>query len=519
MRFAHSLLTVSGLTILSRLTGFLRDTLMATFLGAGPLADAYVVAQRLPNVFRSLFAEGAFSAAFVPLYTAERHTSGPHEAQRFAGESLAALVAVLIPFSALVILGMPWVLCVLAPGFHDTPATYETAVFLCRITFIYLLLISVTVLQGSVLNAHGRFAPAAFSPVVFNLVLIAAFFVASPFAWPVATALAVAGVVAGVFQVALLAWSCHRAGVSVPLLRPHLSHATRRLLRQIVPGAFGAGASQINLLLSTILASTLAPGALAWLFYADRLNQLPLGVIGVAVATTLLPILAQHVQTNNTEGLRHATSRALEFCLALGLPAAVGLAVLSQPIVHVLFEHGAFSASDAAATATALAAYAPGIPAFFLVRVFSARFFARHDTKTPVKIALCAVGANLILALLFLGPLGHIGLALANSIASWVNALLLLRLLRTRKEGLTDQRLRQRQPRLVLCTAFMGLVAGTSSFLAQPWLVSPHVLVAGSALGAIIGLAGLVYILALHVTGAFRVSEALALFRRPKKAA
>ena len=347
MNFARSLFTVSGLTVVSRLAGFLRDTLTAMFLGAGPVADAFFVAQRLPNLFRSLFAEGAFTAAFVPLYTTEQERHGQEAAQRFAGQALMLLLAALIPFSIIVMMFMPQVMLILAPGFEKEPEKYDLAVRFSTITFPYLALISVTALQTGVLNAQGRFGPGAAAPIAFNLVLIAALFIARFAHLHVGYALAWGVTISGVVQCGWLAISCYRAGVSIPFTKPQLGDASKRLFRRIGPGAVGAGAAQINLLISTILASTLPTGAVSYLFYADRLNQLPLGVVGIAVATTLLPLLSRQIENGQAKRMhKHYTSRAIEFCLMLGLPATVGLAIAAQPIIQTLFEHGAFTHED-----------------------------------------------------------------------------------------------------------------------------------------------------------------------------
>jgi putative peptidoglycan lipid II flippase len=514
MHFARSLFTVSGLTVVSRVAGFVRDTLTAMFLGAGPVADAFFVAQRLPNLFRSLFAEGAFSAAFVPLYTTEQQRHGQEAAQRFAGQALALLLGALIPFSILIMLLMPKVMLILAPGFENSPEKYNLAVDFSTITFPYLALISVTALQTGVLNAQGKFGPGAAAPIAFNLVLIAALFIARFFRLHVGYTLAWAVTISGVVQMLWLMISCRRAGVSIPLVLPQLGEASKRLFRRIGPGALGAGAAQVNLLISTILASTLPTGAVSYLFYADRLNQLPLGIVGIAVATTLLPLLSRHIENGNHDNARHYTSRAIEFCLMLGLPATVGLALVAQPIIQTLFEHGVFTHEDTLATAETLAAYSLGIPAFLLVKVFAAGFFARHDTATPVKIAFIAMAVNVTAALLLLGLMKHTGIALASSLAVWTNALLLYMRLRKKTGPIGDAKLLQRAPRLLLCAFGMsavtwGLVAGTGD-----WFIGHHLIRELIALTGIIGLSTVVYAVLLQMTGAMRLQEVLAVLRR-----
>ncbi len=510
-------MTVSGLTAVSRIAGFVRDTLTATFLGAGPVADAFFVAQRLPNLFRSLFAEGAFTAAFVPLYTTERERHGLDAAQQFAGQALMLLLVALTPFSVLIMLFMPQVMLILAPGFQHDPEKYRLAVDFSTITFPYLALISVTALQTGVLNAQGRFGPGAAAPIAFNLVLIAGLFIARVFSLHVGYTLAWAVTISGVVQMLWLMVSCCRARVSIPLLRPHLGEASRHLFRRIGPGAIGAGAAQINLLISTILASTLPTGAVSYLFYADRLNQLPLGIVGIAVATTLLPLLSRHIEAGREDQAKHYLSRAIEFCLILGLPATIGLAITAQPIIGTLFEHGQFTAADTVATGHALAAYALGIPAFLLVKVFASGFFARHDTATPVKVAVVAMAVNVVASVLFLGLFQHIGIALANSLAVWVNAILLSVRLRRKIGIIGDAEFQQRLPKILLAAGCMGLVTWGLVMLAEPWFQHGHLVLNVLVLGVLMTVAILAYLGLLQLTHAVRLKDMLALLRRETK--
>lgn len=515
MSFARALFTVSGLTVVSRVGGFIRDTLTAIFLGAGVMSDAFFVAQRLPNLFRSLFAEGAFSAAFVPLYATEKEKKGDEAALRFAGEAMGVLVGFLTPFTLVVMMGMPWVIQLIAPGFQNEPDKFALAVSYSRITFPYLLLVSITALQTGVLNAHGRFGPGAAAPVALNIVMILALLIASLMGWEIGEALAWGTAVSGVVQAGWLAISCYRARVSIPFLRPRLNDMTRRLFRQLGPGAVGAGAAQINLLLTTILASLLPTGAVSYLYYADRLNQLPLGIVGIAVATTLLPILSRSEALGKEATVRHYTSRAIEFCLLLGLPAAIGLGVAAQPIIQTLFEHGAFTHADTIETAKTLMAYAIGIPAFLLIKVFASRFFARHDVKTPVKIAMFSMVVNVIGALLLLGPMGHVGMALAGSLATWTNALQLYFYLRRRGELIADQELKRRIPRFVLSAlgmagATLGAVIGTETWFTNAPLGSKMV-----GLSIIIGLSCAAYAVLLQVTSAMKLGDIVRRFKQP----
>jgi putative peptidoglycan lipid II flippase len=514
MNFARAIATISSLTMVSRIAGFVRDMATAAFLGAGPIADAFFVAQRLPNLFRSLFAEGAFSASFVPLYTAERQNKSTATAQHFAGEAMAMLLLIIIPFVAIVILAMPWLIYLLAPGFVNNAEQYQMAVSFSQITFPYLLLISLTALQTGVLNAEGKFAPGAAAPILFNVVLIITLFCAAWLQWDIGYTLAISVTVAGCVQCFWL-WSfCRRYNVRIPLLRPKLTTQVKKLFKRIGPGAFGAGASQINLLVSTILASTLPAGAISYLYYADRLNALPQGVIGVAVATALLPILSRHVETGNEDATKHYFSRAIEFSLAIGLPAAVGLMLAAEPIIQTLFERGAFSAADTQGTAQALMAYAVGIPAFLLVKVFSASLFARHDTATPVKIALVAIIINVGLTLALIPSWGHVGIALANGVATWVNAILLYVFLRRSGRKLVDAQLKQRLPRLLLCSALLAAIIYGLGQMLQPMFIASNLLSEIAALTIMMGVAGLAYAGLVQVTGAWRWQDLPTMLRR-----
>ncbi len=515
MSFARALFTVSGLTVVSRIGGFIRDTLTAVFLGAGAMADAFFVAQRLPNLFRSLFAEGAFSAAFVPLYATEKEKNGDEAAKRFAGEALGVLIGLLTPFILAVMMTMPWLIQMMAPGFRDEPDKFALAVSYSRVTFPYLLLISITALQTGVLTAHGRFGPGAAAPVALNIVMILSLLLADAAGWEIGTALAWGTTISGVVQAGWLAFSCWRARVSIPFLRPRLNEMTRLLFRQIGPGAVGAGATQINLLLTTILASLLPTGAVSYLYYADRLNQLPLGIVGIAVATTLLPILSRNEALGKEATVRHYTSRAIEFCLLLGLPSAIGLGLAAEPIIRTLFEHGAFTPTDTIETAKTLQAYALGIPAFLLIKIFASRFFARHDTKTPVRIAMLSMLANVVGALVLLKPFGHVGMALAGSMATWLNALQLYFYLRKSGEKVADDAFKRRFPRFIFSALGMAFVTFGATVAVPLWFAETGLFSKILGLSFIIGLSCAAYAVLLQVTGAMRLGDITKHFKQP----
>lgn len=484
MALLRSVATVGSFTMMSRVLGFIRDMLTAALLGAGPVTDAFFVALRLPNLFRSLFAEGAFSAAFVPLFAGMVAKDGKPVARRFAEDALAVLLTALFFFVLVCEVATPWLLRVLAPGFTDEPTKFALTVALTRITFPYLLFISLVALLGGVLNSVERFAAVAGTPVLLNIFLIGALTLNHP---PSGRTLAWAVTAAGFAQFLWLMFSCARAGMSLRLPRPRLSPEVRRLMRLMLPGALGAGVMQVNLVVSTAIASLLPTGAVSYLYYADRLDQLPLGVVGIAVGTAILPSLSRQVRLGDEAGASTTQNRGLELALLLTLPAAVALGIAALPILQVLFERGAFGPAQAQATAGALAAYAFGLPSFVLVKVMAPGFFARHDTATPVKIALVAMAVNVTLTvgLGLFTPLAHVGVALATSTAGWVNALLLVVLLHRRGHFALDRRTRRVLPRIVAAAIGMGALLLVLEAVLRPAF-------AGGLLWRVLGLGALV---------------------------
>ena len=502
MGLLRSVATVGSYTLVSRVLGFIRDILTAAILGAGPVADAFFVAQRLPNLFRSLFAEGAFSAAFVPLASGALAEGGKPALREFAEEAFAVLFAVLLGFVLIGEIFMPAVMAAIAPGFGAEPGKFDLVVSLTRITFPYLLFISLTALQGGLLNAVDRFAAPAATPILLNLFLIAALLLMVRFGWHDGQALAWALSAAGVAQFLWLMMSCARAGVMPRLHLPRLTPGVKETLRIMGPGVLGAGVTQLNLLISTALASLLASGSVSYLYYADRLNQLPLGVVGIAVGTAILPPLSRQVRTGDIAGAAATQNRGVELALLLTLPAAAALVVLAQPILTVLFERGAFGPAEAAATAAALAAYAVGLPAFVLVKVLAPGFYAHRDTATPVKVAVAAVTVNFVLTVVLMQFLAHVGVAIALSVAGWLQALMLLVLLARHGHFELDRRARGNIPRIAAATLIMVAILVGLRLLLTPALAGPALLRLG-ALAALIA-AGLLsfggLILALGVT-------------------
>ena len=453
--------TVGGLTLVSRLTGFVRDIVLAAVLGAGPIADAFFVALRLPNHFRAIFAEGAFNAAFVPAYARIRQQGGAGAAQVFANRVFTLLFASQVILLALAWLLTPQVIALLAPGFAKDPGRFALAVELTRITFPYLLLISLVTLYGGILNALTRFAAAAAAPILLNLSMIAALAFAVFF--PTAGHAAAWGVlIAGVLEVLLVAGDATRQGV-LPVWRwPRLDQEVKLFLKRFAPATLGSAETQIALFADTIIASFLATGALSALYYADRINQLPVGVIGVAAGTVLLPEMASRIAGGDDAGARRAQNQAVELTLLLSIPCVVAFLLVPELIMRALFLRGAFTAADAQAAAATLAAYGIGLLPFVLLRSASVTFLARGDTMTPVKALAVAVAVNVALKVLLMDRYAQVGLAFATSIGAWVNFALLLWFARRGRLIAFDQALSRSVARL----AFAGLGLALALWLA-----------------------------------------------------
>jgi putative peptidoglycan lipid II flippase len=412
--------TVGGLTLLSRVTGFMRDIMMAAVLGAGPIADAFFVALRLPNHFRAIFAEGAFNAAFVPAYARIREQEGGDAAGLFADRIFTLLLASQVVLLALALAFTPGVITLLAPGLSQDPGHFALAVELTRITFPYLLLVSLVTLYSGILNALSRFAAAAAAPILLNLSIMAALAVAVWFPTP-GHAAAWGVLLAGVLEALLVGGDAWRNGVLTALRQPTWDGDVKQFFKALVPATIGSAGVQIALFADTIIATLLPVGALSALYYADRLNQLPIGVIGIAVGTVLLPEMARRIASGDEVEARRAQARAIELTLLLSIPCLVAFLSIPGLIMRALFMRGAFTAADADAAGRTLAAYALGLLPFVLIRSMTATFLARGDTATPVKASLTAVAVNVACKFALMAPLAQVGLALATAIGAWLN--------------------------------------------------------------------------------------------------
>jgi putative peptidoglycan lipid II flippase len=495
MALFRAFATVGGYTAASRVLGFVRDVLIAGTLGAGPLADAFFVAFRFPNLFRRLFAEGAFNAAFVPLFAGRLEAEGEGPARAFAEQALAFLTFWMLVLTAVAMAAMPWLMPVVAPGFVGDPEQFDLAVELTRICFPYLLFMALVALLSGLLNSMQRFAAAAAAPIVLNVCFLAALIFVVPHSDAPARVLAWTVAVAGVAQFLLLVLAARRAGMALRMPRPRLTPGVRRLLQLMGPGLVSSGAMQINLLIGTMIA-TLQAGAVSWLYYADRVYQLPLGLIGIGLGIVLLPELTRRLRGGAPEAAQHSLNRALELGLFLTLPAAVALAVVPGPIVATLFERGAFGPEDARMTALALLAFAAGLPAFVLVKLLQPAFYAREDTVTPLRFALASVAVNVVLSLALFFAIGFLGIAIATSAAGWVNAGLLAARLRARGHLALDARARRRLPRSLAASVAMGVALWGVQAALAPWLDGAGELQRFAALAGLVT-AGLAAYLAL----------------------
>ena len=491
-------LTVGSWTMLSRMLGLVRDQLLAAMMGAGPVQDAYQVAFRLPNLFRRLFGEGAFNAAFVPLFSGVLAKEGPEVARGFAREALGVLLFWLFCLTVAGELFMPAVIRVIAPGFGSN---YALAVSLGRITFPYVLLICAAALVSGVLNGLERFGVAAAAYVLFNVVGIAAILFLTPHVRSVAHAAAWGITASGVVQLGVLMVAAARAGMPLGLPRPRLTPRMRLLMRRMLPGLVGSGITQLNLGVDTIIGTLLPAGSVSLMYFADRVNQLPLGVLGAAAGTTMLPVLTRQVQTGADDEARRTQNGAIEYALILTIPAALALMVLAVPILATLFGYGEFTPRDVRLSSQSLVAYAFGLPFFVLIKVLAPGFYARGDMSTPVRIGMATLGINLCLNLALMRPLQHVGPPLATSLASLANAALLAAMLRRRGILRPDRAMLSRLLRMALAAVAMAAVLAVLAHGPFAGLQRRHGLVRVLSLGVLVGAGIASYALALQALG------------------
>lgn len=504
----RNILTVGGWTLVSRGTGFARDVMMAAYLGTGPVAEAFLVAFSLPNMFRRFFAEGAFNMAFVPMFA--KKLEGGEDAEGFARDAWNGMVTVLLAFTVIGTLAMPWLVWAMASGFVGE--RFDLAVEFGRISFSYILFISLVALLSGILTTHGHFSEASFVPVLMNLVFIAAMWLAAWAGWDMGQTLSWTVPITGVAQLAFTWVSAKSIGYSFAYGIPRWTADLKRLAIIAGPAVLAGGVVQINLLVGRQVAS-FTEGAVAWLTYADRLYQLPLGVVGIAIGTVLLPDLSRRLRAGDAEGGRASLNRGAEFALAMTLPAAVALAVIAEPLCSVLYERGAFTPADTNATAIVLAIYGLGLPAFVLHKVLQPLFYAREDSRSPFVFALFSMLTNAVIAVGLLPYIGFSAAAWATTISGWVMVWQLWRgSRRMGTEAHFDARFKQRLPRILAASALMGLVLWAGAWVLGPWLHLAHWRYLALTLLCALGIVS--YFGSGTAMGAFRLADFAALRRR-----
>ncbi|PWE26562.1 murein biosynthesis integral membrane protein MurJ [Pararhodobacter marinus] len=502
IRLIKGFATVGGWTLASRILGFVRDAWIAAVLGTGPAAQAFIVAFSLPNMFRRFFAEGAFNTAFVPMFS-KKYEAGDNPGH-FAREAMSGLATLVLALTLLAQVFMPWLVLLMASGFAGDER-FDLAVDYGRIAFPYILFISLAALASGVLNATGRFAAAAAAPVLLNIIFVATLWLVPVMGWDPGLAITWAVPVAGIAQFALVWEAARRAGITLAPRLPRLSPEMKRLAIIAAPAMLAGGVVQINLLVGRQVSSYFGD-AVAWLYNADRLYQLPLGVVAIAIGVVLLPDLSRRLKGGDAEGSRHSYSRATEFALALTIPSAVALVVAAVPLTSALFERGRFGPEDTAATALAVAVYGIGLPAFVLQKVLQPLFFAREDTRRPFNYAVVSMLVNAALAIGLAPLIGYIAAAVATSAAGWVMVWQLWRGSRGMGEAAQfDTRLRARAPRIVAAAAIMGAAVWGVIQLLDPMLQMQgwrYLAVLAMVLSGIV-----VYFGVGALIGAFRLSD------------
>jgi len=505
--------------MVSRVLGFAREMVMARILGANMFADAFLLAFRLPNTFRRFFGEGAFSAGFVPLFSQRYHGEGGlEEARKFSEEVLAVFLPVLLAFTIIGQLAMPALVWLLASGYAGDAAKFELTNWLSRLTFPYLMLISLVSLYSGVLNSMHKFAAAAFAPALLNLAMLVALLLVPTGGAASAQALAIAVVVGGVIQLALVWWAARSAGISLRLRRPCMTPGVRQFFRVVIPATFAAGVYQVSILIDTQFVSYLTEGSMAHLNYADRLNQLPLGIIGTALGTAILPSISKFVDQGQPEEAQKIQNQALELGMLLTLPAAIAFAAAGVPLVTALFRGGQFTPEDAIVTGNTLAIIALGLPAYVLVKVLTPGFFAREDTKTPLRIAMWVLGANIALNFAFVPWLGLYGLALALALTAWLNCAMLYITLRKRGHFQISAHVASRVLRQLIAAAAMGATLYAVNVVLGP-MFNGATIERMIALSTLIGAGGIVYFGLGWMIGAINRDDVLLLLKRKKPAA
>ena len=519
MSLFKSVATFGGFTLISRITGFCRDMILASWLGAGMVSDAFLAAFKLPNLFRSLFAEGALTTAFVPMLSGKLASGKKEDAIAFASRTISILAFFVAIFVILVELFMPYVVLLIAPGFADDPEKIALTTKLSRLTFPFLLFISIVSFQSGILNSLGKFAAPAAAPVILNLMMILSVFIFVPLSFSPAEGIAFSVTFAGFVEILVLRWFLHKNNIQInPMLNiRQILQDTEiiTLLKRIAPGILGAGIYQINMAVDLILVSNIGDGALSWLYYANRLQQLPLGVVGAAISVALLPILSAHLQSQKTSEAKQMQDKAIEYGALLSFPATIALMVLATPIVNILFEHGKFNATDTLQTSSALIAYAIGLPMYVMTKALSPNFFARGDTKTPVKYSAVVFVCNIIFILILMQFFGHIGVACATTLCAFVSFAQYIRGLKKRNYWHFSSKLKNKLLKIALASILMGSTLILIQYILNLWLgswLNHNFFIKIPILTFICGFGVATFVIFAKLTGAMDISEIIRTF-------
>ena len=523
MSLFKSIAAFGSITLISRVTGFVRDMFLANILGAGSVSDAFFVAYKLPNLFRNLFAEGAFTSAFVPMLSHKMVSEGNQSAIKFASKTVSILTIILCFLILFMEVIMPYLIPLLAPGFESKGGDVALATTLSRITFPFLLFITIVSFQSGILNAFGRFAAPAAASIILNLTMIASVFIIVPFTLTPAHGLAWSVSIAGILEIIWLSYFLKRENIKI---RPNLNFIKllsdseiKTLFKRIAPGVLGAGVYQINMVIDTILVSFVGAGAISWLYYANRLQQLPLGVVGASISVALLPILSKSIKSENQEEATRTQNKAVEYAALLSIPAAIGLIILAEPMINILFQHGQFGTHETIMTAKAVIAYSISLPVYVLVKSLTPNFFARGDTKTPVKYSIVALITNIIFSLLLIKPFGHVGIAYATSIAAFISLGQYLWGLHKRNYWRLNHALLIKILKIIFSSGCMGILIIVSekilnynfgNWLQLNWMLKFPIFVSLCFLGMIS------FVLVGKISGAINIQEILSMVKRKK---
>ena len=519
MKLVKAMATVAGFGMISRVSGMVRDIMMASFMGAGPLSDAFFVALKLPNMFRRITAEGAFTVSFVPMYSKTLEQEGEDEAGRFTGRTFTMMSFVLSIFSVVMMISMPWVIRLIAPGFEPGQERYEPSVIMTTVTFPYLLLMSLTAMFGGMLNVHHKFGPFSAAPVIFNFCNIGAMLIGHYFFFEpqsvIPYLMAWSVTISGVLQLIVMIYYVRKYHIAFKWQGLSMDPKIKKIFKLMGPGFISSGVLQINIFVDTLFASKLAVGSISYLYFADRLQQLPLGIIGMAVGSALLPMLSRTIANGNEAESRNLFNRSLEYTYIIALPATIALLIVPIPIISLLFEHGQFTKVDTITTSYVVMGYALGLPAYLAGKVYASIFWAQHDTMTPVKISIANSVLNTALCICFIKPFGIAGIALATGLSGWLQLYLYNRRLKTVAIAAYDEQFKDVLPKLALASCILACVLAVSSYALNDWFHADlvHKLM---AIMALLVLGGLTYLIAVWKFGIIKIQEIKKLLKNRK---